>query len=575
MITGQRPFRPDSPYELLELQRAGVKEKPRELRPELNEAAQDVILKALSYEPENRHQQAHVFGQALSEALIGRAEPVPAPSPKQVVLLYEQNSEADHQVLKLLEAQLSAAGYKVFIGPHVPPGVEWAREIEAHLRTADAIIVLISAVSIHSETLAYEVELAYEAAQKQQGRPRLLYVRVLFNEPLPDPFLAFFSSSQETSWEGPQDDRKLVEQLLDQLRSRHEAPSESWRLDFLARSAPFEPAYGAVPLGSRFYIVRPTDHKLYDAIARRESIVLIKGARQMGKTSLLARGLQQAREAKARVVLTDFQKLNASNLDSIESLFLTLAELIADQLQIDALPDQNWDPRRGPSLNFERYLRRYVLGATSLPLVWGLDEVDRLATYSYGSEVFGLFRSWHNDRSLDPTCPWHQLTMVIGYATEAYLFITDPNQSPFNVGTRLVLEDFNSEQVADLNQRYGSPLKNDEELKRFYDLLSGHPYLVRVGLHEMATQRTSLGDFEASAERDEGPLGNHLRRILILLAKDPALTEVMKGVLESSSCPSDMDFYRLRSAGIVSGDYARDAKPRCRLYADYLRRHLL
>ena len=44
--------------------------------------------------------------------------------------------------------------------------------------------------------------------------------------------------------------------------------------------------------------------------------------------------------------------------------------------------------------------------------------------------------------------------MAIAYATEAHLFITDVNQSPFNVGTRLTVEDFTLSQVADLNERY-------------------------------------------------------------------------------------------------------------------------
>ena len=50
----------------------------------------------------------------------------------------------------------------------------------------------------------------------------------------------------------------------------------------------------------------------------------------MGKTSLLARGLQQARETGAKVVLTDLQKLNAAHLESAEALCQRLAEWIAE-----------------------------------------------------------------------------------------------------------------------------------------------------------------------------------------------------------------------------------------------------
>src|SRR5208337_1068517 len=63
-----------------------------------------------------------------------------------------------------------------------------------------------------------------------------------------------------------------------------------------ARPAALEALGGAVPLDSEFYITRPADGDLKSAICKRDSIVLIKGARQMGKTSLLARGMQIARE---------------------------------------------------------------------------------------------------------------------------------------------------------------------------------------------------------------------------------------------------------------------------------------
>ena len=91
----------------------------------------------------------------------------------------------------------------------------------------------------------------------------------------------------------------------------------------------------AAAVDSAFYVVRPADAELRTAIARQDSLVLIKGARQMGKTSLLARGLQQAREAGARVVPTDIQKLNASELESAEAFCLSLAERLADRLRAD------------------------------------------------------------------------------------------------------------------------------------------------------------------------------------------------------------------------------------------------
>jgi serine/threonine protein kinase len=596
MVTGRRPFNPDSPYQLLELQRAGVKVRPKDLRQSLPFAAQDVILKALSFNQSDRFATAREYGDELVRALSSQVEsPEPRPeiinttpdsvqmggaptthasvapntgiTTERVAILYKRNAQPDERLLKLLEQQLLANGYKVFIDRHLTIGVEWAREIERQVSGADAVITLLSATSVSSEMLAYEVQIAQEAAQKRQGKPRLLPVRVAYEGALPDPLAAILDPLQYALWSGPQDDSRLVSELLMSLKAPPASPA--------AHQIKMEPVGGAVPLDSRFYIVRPTDEEFHSAIARQDSIVLVKGARQMGKTSLLARGLQQARGAGARVILTDFQKMNSAHLETVETFFQTLAELIADQLDLDAVPEQFWSSRRGPSINFERYIRREVLGRISGPIVWGLDEVDRLFACDYGSEVFGLFRSWHNERSLDPTGPWQRLTLAIAYATEAHLFITDINQSPFNVGTRLALEDFTFEQVSELNRRYDSPLQGTSEVARFFRLVGGHPYLVRRSLHEMVAHKKMIAEFEAIADRDEGPLGDHLRRILVLLAQDSDLSEMMREILRGRPCPSNEGFYRLRSAGVISGDSPRDARPRCQLYAIYLERHLL
>jgi hypothetical protein len=234
---------------------------------------------------------------------------------------------------------------------------------------------------------------------------------------------------------------------------------------------------------------------------------------------------------------------------------------------------EKWNTRTSPNLNFRLFMER-VLSGISSPLIWGLDEVDRLFACSFGSEVFGLFRSWHNRRSLEPTSPLSRLTLAIAYATEAHLFITDVNQSPFNVGTRLTLEDFTCEQVADLNRRYGAPLRNNSELTEFFHLVGGQPYLVRRGLHEMVTRDIGISDFARTADRDEGIFGDHLRRILVTLAKNPQLLEAVQQILRGRPCSSEETFYRLRTAGILTGDSMHDARPRCRVYTSYLQHHL-
>jgi DNA-binding winged helix-turn-helix (wHTH) protein len=334
-----------------------------------------------------------------------------------------------------------------------------------------------------------------------------------------------------------------------------------------------EPPGGALPLYSTLYISRPVDDEFCHAMTRHDSIVLVKGARQVGKTSLLARGLEAARMVGADVLLIDFQHFSTAAFETAAKLLLAMAELIAYQIELPSLPHENWNDLLSPSSNFERFLRREVLAKNESYFVLALDEVDRLFNHDYASQIFGLFRSWHNLRALDPNAPWYRLTIAIAYATEAHLFISDLNQSPFNVGTRLTLEDFTREQLAELNDRYGGPLA-DDEIIRFQKLVGGHPYLAQRVLYEIYKRKVSLAALEQNADQDDGPFADHLNRLLISLQQDQDLLQELRGFLLSGSTLSGSAFYRLRSAGILSGDAAGEPRPRCELYARYLKKHL-
>lgn len=69
LVTGRRPFNPASMFQLLQMQEAGIRVKPKDLRPALPEAAQEVIMKALAFEPRSRYQSAREFGEDFARAI--------------------------------------------------------------------------------------------------------------------------------------------------------------------------------------------------------------------------------------------------------------------------------------------------------------------------------------------------------------------------------------------------------------------------------------------------------------------------------------------------------------------------
>jgi hypothetical protein len=341
----------------------------------------------------------------------------------------------------------------------------------------------------------------------------------------------------------------------------------------LPQEAPSGPTGGTVPLGSSFYIERDADQTLFGALVRQESIVLIKGAQQTGKSSLLARGLQFARQAERIVYHIDCEQFAPEDLNSRDNFSLRLLALLAEQADQEFAPETDWKPHLGANGNMERFLRRRILAHTQAPVLWALDGVDRLFKTTYYNEFFALLRGLHTRRATEPEIPWNRLTVLIAAATEAHLYIRDLSQSPFNVGARINLEDFEEDQTADLQKRYGLPMWADVEQQRLRDLLGGHPYLLARGLQEIRERNLDVLSFTELAARTDGPYRDHLEGMLRLLSADDGLRTDLRAVLEGRPC-SEIGFFRLRSAGVVVGDSVEEARPRCGLYARYFTRRL-
>ncbi|MEO8648005.1 MAG: serine/threonine-protein kinase, partial [Acidobacteriota bacterium] len=62
MLTGVRPFEPQSMFEMAELHREGLKKLPSSIRPELGPVIDEILLKALAYSPDERYQEISEFG---------------------------------------------------------------------------------------------------------------------------------------------------------------------------------------------------------------------------------------------------------------------------------------------------------------------------------------------------------------------------------------------------------------------------------------------------------------------------------------------------------------------------------
>lgn len=486
-----------------------------------------------------------IVAELPSEAAAGR-----------LAIIYKRRTQPDEYVLELLESRLPEFGFSVFVNRDMI-GLKWAQTIEPQIRSAEAVIVLLSDHAAGSEMVVHELRTAVEQ-QAATGKPRVLPVRIGTDEPIEGELNALLRTQPYGVWTGPQDDDRLIQALV-----------KAYREPVL----PLERVGGAMPPDSPYYIVRPTDFEFKQALIERDGIVLVKGSRQIGKTSLVARALREASESGAKVVWTDLQSFTKSQIESDEKLYLALAYEFVEQLGLDEDPMEHWRDVLGANTNFERFIFGKVLKQTEGQVIWALDEVDRLFLVpSHG--FFPMMRTWHNRRAVRSDEALDRLTVALAYAREAHLFISDLNQSPFNVGTRLELADFDLSQVAELNTRYSSPLASTEELNRFHFLLGGQPYLTRQGFDEMVRHGVSLGELEARAPLDEGPFGDHLRRILVALSGDHELLRDAQSFALGEAIRTDEAFFRLRAGGVLRGAHRSVAEFRCGLYATYLKEHL-
>jgi hypothetical protein len=247
------------------------------------------------------------------------------------------------------------------------------------------------------------------------------------------------------------------------------------------------------------------------------------------------------------------------------------------ELDMDEDPDQVWESLMRASKDEPRqaltdFVGDMILKAQPTRLLLVFDEVDRAFDYPESREdLFSMIRSWHERRQRARNeSPWKRLQLAIAHATNPALWIKDLSQSPFNVGLGLVLEDFNGQQVADLNQKHGNPLAGPEEVQRLMELVGGHPYLVRIALYTLTVEQWSLAELERVACDPGSPFAHHLNDCLSVVKQDRVLTKEVRSILKRNICSSDAIFQKLWTAGLVQGRSPKAVTMRCRLYHDFL-----
>ncbi|HAN78004.1 MAG TPA: hypothetical protein DCQ31_09650 [Bacteroidales bacterium] len=501
--------------------------------------------------------------------------------PKQVFISYK-NNKTDAKIASAFNEEFKKAGFKTFIDKDsIKIGEHWSDKVDEALDNADYFLVLLTKESIASDMVTEEIRIA-KMLFEEFGKPKILPVRINLpmNYRLNYDISCYLAKAQNRFWQNFADTRRIVDEIVNmgEFSAKTELPPEPESLTSAAvtdvrllpmPNAPLEFPEGGMNPQSPFYIERKGESAFIRSIEMPGALLKIKGPRQFGKTSLLSRIIFHATTLKYRVVPISFQQLSVADFKNIDVLLLRFCVIVAHRLNIPVkIADLTADELMSSKMMASAFIEDYILKPSTDPIFLAIDEADRLFEYpEVSNEFFGLLRYWHEDAKV--THIWQRLRIAISHSTEAYLAIRNLNQSPFNVGTGTVLRDFTPEDISDLISLHRLILTNEQQTKLF-DLIGGHPFLVRKALYDMARELCTFDDLFMSPTADENPFADHLKRQLWFVGNFDDLYECLMQIINTGTTNNIMLANRLRAGGLIQGS-SPNYTVKYNLYLEYFK----
>jgi hypothetical protein len=326
---------------------------------------------------------------------------------------------------------------------------------------------------------------------------------------------------------------------------------------------------GSVPLNSPFYLERfLVEEQVEREIKKPGALIRIKAPKEMGKTSLLLRILDYANQHDYCTVSLNLEQADQAILSDSNQFLRWLCANISRQLGRKPMLDEYWDEDMGSKISSTLYLQDYILESIDTPFVLALDEVNQVFEHPQVAKDFlPLLRSWYEEAKRLPI--WQKLRLIVIHSTEIYVPL-QLNQSPFNVGLPIQLEDFNLTEVQQLAQRYGLNWKDDVQGRQLMSMVGGHPALINLALYHLSRQEITMAQLLETAPTAIGIYSHHLQRHWATLKKQPELAQALDLVFKATE-PVTLDpivAYKLSSMGIIKqlGDRAIAG---CELYRRY------
>lgn len=317
-----------------------------------------------------------------------------------------------------------------------------------------------------------------------------------------------------------------------------------------------------------FYIVRSRlEQRCFEEVVKAGTLIRIKSPERMGKSMMMGRVLEYATQQGYRTAVVDLREANREIFADINKFLQWFCAYVGDCLEIEQRPEDAWKGFLGANTNCTKYVEKFFLNSADSPLVIAIDNFDCVFKYpDIEADFCGLLRGWFE--KVNTSKVWGKLRQMIVYSQESYA-THNINQSPFNVGLPIELDELDESEILALANAYELPW-TVTEIAKLIDIIGGHPYLVQKAIDRIAHKDLGLDELLRTAPTEEGVYSDYLSERLQLLETNPDLVTAMKQVV-NSDLPvrlSAKDGFMLDSMGLTKPQ-SSDRVSRCNLYRLY------
>lgn len=192
---------------------------------------------------------------------------------------------------------------------------------------------------------------------------------------------------------------------------------------------------------AELYVERKADKQLAQIMSDMGRPGYILVARQMGKTNLLINAKRKYSTGSNIIVYIDLSNRYETDRLCFRSIIDTILSTNEDKLgHLIEKIHADRETRKIPAYTEHSAELRLILDSITDKLIIILDEIDSLTAADYSDKIFAQIRSVYFER-VNFSC-LERLTYVLSGVAEPSDIIKDKSISPFNIGQRIVLGDF-------------------------------------------------------------------------------------------------------------------------------------